>query len=284
MGCHEWQVFCPAIAGGARTDWRRKMKSRLKYARIVIALMIAIGSVGWTAAYAVSGPPFSGWLQLNGGYAQVPYQNEISIDPANGSFTIEGWINNPYFFTDNTHYAVSRQASFALDFWHSQPPSPAHSTYGVAFKSCGDSFCTYTSHVLSECAFIVDCQPQGAYHFAYVYDHATDKGALFLNGVLIGSDEAVPQTSTQPIVLQYAVSMDEFRISNNVRYTAPFTPPSAPYACDGNTQALWHFDEIAGSTTFHDACGTVDNIMSGYNGAHSEGVTGYKVYLPLAIK
>jgi hypothetical protein len=246
--------------------------------------MIAIGSVGWTAAYAVSGPPFNGWLQLNGGYAQVPYQNEISIDPANGSFTIEGWINNPYFFTDTTHYAVSRQSSFALDFWHSQPPSPAHSTYGVAFKSCGDSFCTYTSHVLSECAFGVNCQPQGAYHFAYVYDHGTNKGALFLNGVLIGSDEAIPQTSTQPIVLQYAASMDEFRISNNVRYTASFTAPSAPYGCDENTQALWHFDEIVGSTTFHDACGTVDNIMSGFNGTVSEGVTGYRIYLPLVIR
>ena len=78
--------------------------------------------------------------------------------------------------------------------------------------------------------------------------------------------------------------MDEIRISNNVRYTASFTPATVPFECDGNTQALWHFDEISGSTIFHDACGSVDNMFVGYNGAHTEGVIGYKVNLPLVIK
>lgn len=37
--------------------------------------------------------------------------------------------------------------------------------------------------------------------------------------------------------------MDEVRISTVVRYTAPFTPPAAPFAVDGQTAALYHFDE-----------------------------------------
>jgi hypothetical protein len=78
--------------------------------------------------------------------------------------------------------------------------------------------------------------------------------------------------------------MDEFRISDNVRYTSSFALVSAPFVCDANTQALWHFDEISGSTSFHDACGAVDNTFVGYNGAHTEGVTGYKVNLPLVIR
>ena len=260
------------------------MKNRLGFLQVVIALVIAIGSVGGRVAYADGGVPFNEWLQLNGGYAQVPYQDEISISPSNGSFTIEGWINNPYFFPDNSHYAVYKQDSFALDFWHTQPPTITDSRFSVAFMSCGTSFCTYQSHLLSECAYGVNCQPNGWFHFAYVYDQATNKGAFFLNGQLLGSDEAIPGTSTEPIQLQNAASMDEFRISNNVRYTASFTPASAPFACDGNTQALWHFDEITGSTTFHDACGAVDNLFVGYNGAQTEGVTGYSVYLPLVIR
>jgi hypothetical protein len=54
--------------------------------------------------------------------------------------------------------------------------------------------------------------------------------------------------------------------------------------CGANTLALWHFDEVQGTTTFHDACGTTDNVMTGSNGAHTEGVTGYMVYLPLVIE
>jgi hypothetical protein len=136
--------------------------------------------------------------------------------------------------------------------------------------------------VLKDCVGPVYCPaPQGWFHFAYVYNQSTTKGAFFWNGAMLGSDENIPATSTEPIVIQKANSMDEFRISDNVRYTASFTPSLIPFVCDANTQALWHFNEISGSTIFHDACGTVDNMFVGYNGAHTEGVTGSRFYLPL---
>jgi len=78
--------------------------------------------------------------------------------------------------------------------------------------------------------------------------------------------------------------MDEFRISNNVRYTASFTPAMVPFGCDENTMALWHFNEISGSTILHDACGAVDNSFVGYDGAHTEGVNGSRFYLPLVTR
>jgi len=40
--------------------------------------------------------------------------------------------------------------------------------------------------------------------------------------------------------------LDEIRISGALRYTAPFTRPSAPFARDGNTLGLWHLNEGAG--------------------------------------
>jgi hypothetical protein len=65
---------------------------------------------------------------------------------------------------------------------------------------------------------------------------------------------------------------DEIRISDTIRYADNFTRPAAPFVCDANTKALWHFDEPEGSTVFHDVCGTEDNYFTGYNGAHTEGV------------
>jgi len=38
------------------------------------------------------------------------------------------------------------------------------------------------------------------------------------------------------------------RLSNVVRYPSGFTPPAAPFNKDGNTIALYHFDEGSGST------------------------------------
>jgi hypothetical protein len=40
--------------------------------------------------------------------------------------------------------------------------------------------------------------------------------------------------------------LDELRISTGLRYTANFSPPTAPFAPDAQTAALYHFDEGAG--------------------------------------
>jgi hypothetical protein len=264
------------------------MKKLNGFLGVVATLLIV--SVGVWVTHANAGMPFSGWLQLSGGYAQVPYQDEINIDPASGNFTIEGWIDNPYFIDssslDTLHGTVYKASSFSLFFsrFTTINPPPGHTTCSVAFASCGSSFCTYQGHALGTYAAGSSCPPPGWVHFAYVYNQATNKGAFFWNGQMLGSDESVPLTSTNPIVLQKAVAMDEVRISNNVRYIASFTPASVPFECDANTQALWHFNEITGTTTFHDSCGSFDNSLVGYNGAHTEGVVAYYIYLPLAIK
>jgi hypothetical protein len=250
------------------------MRKYFSYLLVVIILVIIFGSVAATPTYADTGAPFRGWLALNGGAAKLAYQSEIALSPVNGSFTIEGWINNPYL--DNVIY---KKSSFALSFSKIFNPSPipGKNTYFITFLNCG-YLCSGGSNEISSCAGYSSCQPQGWFHFAYVYNQETDEGTLFWNGKNLGS--ASLSASTEPIALQYATGMDEFRISNNVRYTASFTPSLTPFACDANTKGLWHFDEIAGSTSFHNACGTVDNMFVGSNGAHTEGVIGSKVYLP----
>ncbi|MCX7894676.1 MAG: LamG domain-containing protein, partial [Thermoanaerobaculum sp.] len=41
--------------------------------------------------------------------------------------------------------------------------------------------------------------------------------------------------------------LDEVRISKTVRYTANFSPPTAPFTTDGATVGLYHFDEGSGT-------------------------------------
>jgi hypothetical protein len=43
--------------------------------------------------------------------------------------------------------------------------------------------------------------------------------------------------------------LDEIRLSDTLRYAAPFAPPTAPFTADAATAALYHLDEGAGATT-----------------------------------
>jgi hypothetical protein len=49
-----------------------------------------------------------------------------------------------------------------------------------------------------------------------------------------------------PLYPGFAGFVDELRLSTVLRYSAPFTRPTAPFTPDANTAALYHFDDGAG--------------------------------------
>ncbi len=69
-----------------------------------------------------------------------------------------------------------------------------------------------------------------------------------------------------PGSLYYKGMLDEFRISNNIRYTSNFTPPNQPFFTDANTMALYHFNE---------GSGTILTDVSGASGGPSHGTIQY---------
>jgi len=76
------------------------------------------------------------------------------------------------------------------------------------------------------------------------------QGAGDCDGPLrIGADAATGQFPMNGII-------DEVRLSSVGRYSANFTPPTAPFTTDGDTVALWHFDgsgqAVADETAQHD--------------------------------
>ena len=104
-------------------------------------------------------------------------------------------------------------------------------------------------------------------HFAFTYDSSTGVAKGFINGRL-------DYTSTPSAGLLFAKTnpglysyigynvninpyafggnqygfIDEFRISNSVRYSSNFIAPTSPFTTDENTLGLYHFDEASGQT------------------------------------
>ena len=61
--------------------------------------------------------------------------------------------------------------------------------------------------------------------------------------IVLGAEKHDYDNTTYP---SYNGFMDELRISDIQRYTAPFTAPSTPFVPDGATMGLYHFNEGSG--------------------------------------
>ena len=94
------------------------------------------------------------------------------------------------------------------------------------------------------------------YHVTVTYDAATGAARVFVNGVA-GTAGTVGALTTGTTFSLGGLSgypffngqLDEVRLSNNVRYTASFAPPTTAFAPDANTIAIFSLDEGAGQTT-----------------------------------
>jgi hypothetical protein len=113
-------------------------------------------------------------------------------------------------------------------------------------------------------------------HIAVTVDDATDIATIYINGVASGSSGAVfidhlsdmGATSNNWLGKSEFVAdpyfngqIDEFRISNSVRYTSNFTPSTVQFSTDGSTVALYHFNEGSGTTTA-DATGNFNATLA----------------------
>ena len=100
--------------------------------------------------------------------------------------------------------------------------------------------------------------PDTWYHVAVVRTAGETK--LYIDGSLERTvTDVVDYTGTKLIIggflnLAYLLNgnIDEFRISNIARYTAPFTPQTTVFVDDENTLLLLHFNGDEGDTVFND--------------------------------
>ncbi len=95
-------------------------------------------------------------------------------------------------------------------------------------------------------------------HVAAVLDAAQDLMKVYIDGKeqASGTPLGVPATNNTPLWMGRNLDnnangylhgmLDEIRLSDTVRYPAPFVPAAAAFTPDEHTMALWHCDEMGG--------------------------------------
>jgi len=220
-----------------------------------------------------SQPALNGVLILDGVDDYAEAADHPELDLAGGSFTVEAWV---YFRERQWEEVFMKAGAYGL---HVETDFSGNHCMWIDYP-CLTGCCTSSTYLSFSW-----------HHVALVYDALAGQARAYYDGTQRCSASCAASNSNQPLWVGKGLTgrpmqgaVDELRVSSIARYTGAFTPPAGPFVCDGSTRALWHFDEFEGTTLFHDSCGTVDNFLIGYNGAHTEGVHAYKVYVPLVVR
>lgn len=238
---------------------------------------------GIAEAMAITDSPHERYLCLDGVDDQGAVSDNASLDLGTGDgedFTIETFFYVPEPDVQGTDKLLWKDQSWGLQVIY-------NSSFGGVDRIF---FRVWTSAIAQSNVYsdIADLS-EGWHHLAAVYDNQPvgagwDGLYLFLDGVQLstvpsGSFNVSPGINNSQFSVTVgngwpvdptAPGMDEVRFSDVIRYGGSYAVPS-PFTSDGNTRALWHFDEFPGTTTFADSSSN-GNTLTGANGAATCGL------------
>lgn len=210
------------------------------------------------------------------------------LNNVTGDFTIEFWVkwNGP----SNTSWHRVFDFGTGINQYMFFTPSgydPGTNSSRATFAITTGSF--WTEETLKAPAEL----PVGTWtHVAITLNDATNTGTMYINGTAVATNtnmtlnaSNIQSTTNQnwlgrsqfydaPYNDPYLNgAIDEFRISNVIRYTSNFTPSVTPFNPDANTVALYHFNEGSGQTTADASGNGFTAILGGTNAAEASDPT-----------
>lgn len=174
------------------------------------------------------------------------------VDPGStltftGDYTVECWFRlngSPTFNSNNV-------------FWNASDHLFYLACYNTNFYEL-DLFTGGQNRVTTYSGGNLSLSANTWYHVAFVRNGTTTK--IYLDGVEKGSGTwnysigsgGIYEICGSPTYGYTNWYVDEFRISDNARYTSNFTPSTTPFVNDANTKLLVHMDGTNGQTVFRD--------------------------------
>jgi len=202
-------------------------------------------------------------LDATTGAATVP--DDVALRLASGDFTLEAWVRPGAFGTGETSTIVSKRGAVAGDGFHFGIGGLTTSSLGRPVFQVSDT----TGDVLTGS---VSADLNDWNHVAVTYDSGSGLATMWLNGLNVGSGAvAQPSNGTADFTigadangggLVFDGHLDDVRVSDVVRYSAPFVPASQ-LSADGDTVAWWGFEEGSGATAKDLGGSGLDAALSG---------------------
>ncbi|HRE30224.1 MAG TPA: LamG domain-containing protein [Anaerolineales bacterium] len=250
----------------------------------VLCLILALGALAWPrAAQSQSAPGLS--LRFYGHGANAPDVDRVKIliDPGVSAdigatdFTIEVWLktasgNNAGAITAGANANwINGNIFIDRDIYN----APAYGDFGLSLGAGRVAFGVTTGQGSRTIVGTTDLRDGAWHHVAVTRNLTTGQMRLFVDGVQEASatgptgdasyqdGRGTSYPNSDPYLVlgaekhdvgtqypAYSGWMDELRLSRVVRYTSGFTRPSGAFTADGDTAALYHFDEgVAGACT-----------------------------------
>lgn len=228
----------------------------------------------WPAVWEVVGTtikPTS--LSFNGDTSVIDCGSDASLDNlAAGDFTVEAWTTFAGDTGDQYGGIVIKSTGRNDGGWSLVRRNQA---YGFDWQVHGDTenMRVYDNGTVSPL--------NEWHHVAVTWDNSTKTGELFVDGVSRDTDTGAMSNLDDDSGLSLYIGRNGdsewdgnhlgniawVRISNNIRYSGPFTPPSrtSPPTADGNTIEQWNLNEGSGTAA-------AAQVSSNNNGTITDGV------------
>jgi hypothetical protein len=225
----------------------------------------------------------------SGSYLSVPAAaaQQAIWAPGTSDFTLEGWI----YVSNIVLNSADNSYVWPIFFWGTWMGGTSAYLVNYSmyyFEACygvtGGAFAFIFNNAASSATFIMASNAKitrnAWHHVAYVRKNGTL--SMYLDGVQVGS--SVANTANISVVTNNAALfgqllgggtgnvawysygyMDEFRWSNNARYSTAFTPPAVAFTPDANTMLLQHFDTAYQGSLVDPSYPVVSNLLqAGY--------------------
>ena len=264
----ERRVLLPD-AGYVIDDAKRRVMASIGY------VLGAAGQVGRVLGQASAAPAGESYYAIvHNGSTAVNGGSAASLDDLpTGAFTADGWaaLNKVYLYGELFYKQLWRNAR--------------HEGWAFSLNSMTQSGGIQYANFATVCRGVTQSQaststvnlgaPLVWHHYAMTLDAAGDaKVRIWIDGALVATAASALAGYYTDAGISFVLSPSTFwlgyvgwtRISNIVRYSAPFTPVAynAPPATDANTLLLWRLTEGAGVTAG-------DSSSNGNNGTISNG-------------
>jgi hypothetical protein len=204
-------------------------------------------------------------LDGNSDYLTAPDHADWAFGAYTNPFTLEAWIRFNSLPTSGNTMTILSQYSSGSNFWHFSVQNTG-ANYVLWHRSApaASNWTGVFSPVVDTWYHVVVIRP-------WPPTNATDGWALLVDGVVAAEGREQTTFPDPGSVLSIGRNqdgsnyfdgwIDEIRISNVARWTAPFSVPTAQYESDVNTKLLLHCDGADEHVAFNDSAGKAVTVV-----------------------